>query len=218
MKKTLAICTAAAAFAAISFAEESVSSDNIVGYNTINLVEGEYNLVSTAFLSTNSTIEGLFADLPSGSAVLLWDKIKQSYISVNKTRGGWDAGATNVIARGSGVFVQVPSGQGNQEVVISGDVPNDGTYTNYTSEGYTLVSYPYTTDTVFSNTAVYANSTSGDSVSFWNPDTGYTTFNKTRGGWDAGVETQVVTMGTAYFFNAPSSGTEVEVQPYNLNN
>jgi hypothetical protein len=218
MKKTLLIA-AALLVSASAFAQQTYSV-NVVGYNKVTLIEDKYNMFSTAWLhGTDNTIEDLLGDLPSGTTVLIWDSGSQSYLpSIGKTRGGWDAGATNVIERGSAVFVLPPAGQGNQEVIVAGEVPNDSVFTNFSVGGYAIISYPYTADTVFSNTAFYANSESGDAVSFWDPVTGYQNFSKTRGGWDTGVETQAVTMGTAFFYNAPSGGTEVETQPYTLSN
>ena len=220
MKKTLLIA-AAALIGASAFAAEVVSSANVVGYSTSIAAGAGYTLVSTAFISTNNTIVGLFGDFPTGSQVLYWDATLQDYVTLGKSRGGWTDGGTNVIERGSGVFVQLPAGSVSQEIIASGDVPSDGSFTNFTAAGgYTLMSYPYPSDVAFSNTALYAVGDTGDQISFWE-NGAYATYGKSRGGWEVGIATNTLKMGQAFFYKeADSTPSDIagETQPYDLNN
>lgn len=214
MKKSLAFLTAFAAFSMFSFAE-TVSSANIVGYNRITIPSNNYALVSTAFISTNNTIEGIFGDLPTGSSVLFWDPVAQGYASVSKTRAGWGDGGTNTIERGSGVFVKLPEGVESVDITASGDVPNDSSVTYFTLEGYALLSYPYPSDVPFGNTALATNSLTGDSISFWN--NGWQTYSKTRAGW-GDFATNTLELGQAFFYRSSTTTQIDEAKPYNLEN
>jgi hypothetical protein len=219
MKKTFAICTAAAAFAAISFAQEdsnTVSSANVVGYNKVNIPSNDYALVSTSFLSTNNTIEGIFSDLPTGSMILFWDSEKQGYTSVSKTFSqGWGDSGTNVIERGSGVFVKLPAGVDAVELTLSGDVPTDEDVSFFIQEGYKLLSYPYPSDVPFGETALATNSLTGDIISFW--DNGWKSYSKTFSkGW-GDFATNTLSMGQAFFYRSSATTQVNEPKPYELN-
>jgi hypothetical protein len=211
MKKILLI--AAVALISASVFAQTVQSANVVGYNTLELTQSAYNLVSTAFLATNS-IDTIFGDLPTGTKISFWDAGTQGYTAVTKGRGGWGTGGTNVIERGAGVFILMPAGS-DVDQVVSGDVPDDGSFTNFTVNGYALLSFPYTADVVFSNTAVFANSATGDKISFWN-GSGYTSYTKGRGGWDVAVATNVIEIGSAFFYLTGAAGNEADTQPYTL--
>lgn len=210
MKKTL-IIAAAALISASAFAQ-TVSSANVVGYNKIDLTAGQFSLISTAWVGTNNTVGGLFNDLPGGTVVYFWNNAGQSYSSVSKGRGGWGDGATNIIERGAGVFVSLPTGE-DQQLTISGEVPNDGDFTNHVANGFSMISFPYPTDVAFEDTSLFTNSVGGDVLYFWN--NGYTSISKGRGGWGGG-ETNVIKMGTAVFYSSGTAQSVGENQPYSI--
>jgi hypothetical protein len=212
MKKSLAIL-AIAALSVATYAQTTVSSANVVGYSKITIPSNDYALVSTSFISTNNTIEGLFGELPTGSLILFWNPTAQGYTSVSKTFGGWGAGGTNIIERGSGVFVKLPAGAESVELTVSGDVPNDGSTPVVTLEGYALLSYPYSIDIPFGDTALATNASTGDIISFW--DNGWKSYSKTFGGWGT-FATNTLKMGQAFFYRSTSTKQLDEVKPYDL--
>jgi len=214
MKKAVLILIAGVIFVLASYAADTVSSANIVGYKTITVLSNQYNLISTAFDSTNNTIESTFTAMPTGTIILFWDTVNQQYKSISKTRGGWGENGTNVVERGSGVFIKLPDGINTMEITVSGDVPLDDTFTNCTAEGYTLMSYPYPSEVEFEMTALSTNSAIGDIISFW--DNGWISYSKTRGGW-ADLGTNSLKIGQAFFYKTSATEKISEPRPYNLN-
>jgi hypothetical protein len=210
-KKVLATGLLAGLIGSSAFAQ--VSSANVVGYNKVTLQQGGYNVYSTAFIDGDTTVSNLFGSLPTGTSISFWSAGSQSYTTITKSRAGWGTGATNVVERGAGAFLLLPAGS-NYEVISSGNVPDDGVFTNYTVNGYAMISFPYTADVEFQNTAVYSNSATGDSISFWN-GTGYTTYTKSRAGWGAATNA-LIQQGSAFFYLSTAAGAEAEVQPYTI--
>lgn len=213
MKKILTLAVATGLISAAALAQTTVSSANVVGYSKITIPSNDYVLVSTSFISTNNTIEGLFSELPTGSEILFWNSESQGYVGISKTRGGWGENGTNVVERGSGIFVKLPAGAESVEITIAGDVPNDSSVSMYTLEGYTLLSYPYSMDIPFGDTALATNSLVGDEVSFW--DNGWKSYSKTRGGW-GDFATNTLKMGQAFFYKSTTTTQLDEIKPYDL--
>ncbi len=215
MKKTLLIA-AAAPISASAFAE-TVTSANIVGYVKTVITNDSFNMLSTAFINTSNTIEGLLGDVDG--TVYFWDSDIQNYMSVTKGRGGWGDGGTNVIERGSGIFLLAAAGN-DIEQTFSGDVPTDGTFTNYTAGlgGYALMSLPYTADIAFSNTALFASADASPTIYFWS-GAGYESYSKGRGGWTVTAASRIIKAGEPFFYKTGAADTGksiTEVQPYTL--
>jgi hypothetical protein len=208
-KKVLVTGLLAGLIGSSAFAQ--VSSANIVGYNKVSLTNDAYTLVSTAF-NGDTTITNLFGSLPTGSSITYWNSSSQTYTTISKTRSGWGTAGTNIIQRGSGAFVK-PVGT-NTVMISSGDVPNDSSFTNYTVNGYVMLSFPFTADVEFKNTAIYSNSATGDSITFWR-NGAYTTYSKTRSGWGTATNA-VIYQGEAFFYQSTAAGTEAEAQPYTI--
>lgn len=213
-KKLMTTLALAGLIGGVACAENVVSSANVVGYNKITIPTNDYALISTSFINENNTVGDLFAELPTGSEILFWDSEAQGYASISKTFGGWGTAATNVIERGSGVFVKLPAGSESVDLTLTGDVPTDETVTMFTQEGYALLSYPYPSDVPFGETALATNSLTGDEISFW--DNGWKSYSKTFGGW-GDFATNTLKMGQAFFYKSTSTIQIDETKPYNLN-
>lgn len=215
MKKILITAAVTGLIGGMAFAQTNVvSSANVVGYNQITIPSNQYVLVSLGFDNNSNTVENLFGTLPSGSSVIIWDTENQRYKTIARTRAGWDSGKTNRISIGMGAFVTLPANV-QTNIYFSGDVPMAETTAVYKVNGYTLVSFPYPTDTAFTNTALYKNSVSGDSVSLWT--NGWATYSKTRAGWSAGTTNIQLKVGQAFFYKSTSSSAANEVKPYTIN-
>lgn len=190
----------------------TVASANILGYTKITIPSNQLVLISTRFINSSNTVNGLFGSLPNGSAVYFWDTASQVYSSAMKTRSGWGAFGTNTIDRGAGVFLALPANT-QTNVILSGTVPTDNTAAVYVVNGLALVSYPYPSATAFTNTTLAISAASGDSVSFWN--NGWLSYMKTRSGWGAATNKQIG-ISEAFFFKGSSSATRQELQPYSI--
>ena len=210
MKKLSVVFAVALMLTGVSYAVE-----NILGYTKITVPTNQYVLVSLDFNNESNTINGLFGNLPTGSKVYTWDSAAQSYTIATKTRTGWGASGTNTIQVGAGAFVTLPAGV-QTNLLLSGYVPTAETTAVYKATGYSLISYPYPTLMPFTNTALAKTASTGDKLSIWQ-NTGWVTYNKTRGGW-IGAEGLQLKPGQAFFFKAAGSGGSVdEIRPYTVN-
>lgn len=213
MKKILSATLIAGLFSSAAFAQTTVSSANVVGYNQITIPTNQLVLVATSFLNDSNTVAGLFPDLPAGSKISIWDTTEQKYIAVSKGRTTWGAGGTNQIPRGKGVFIMLPTGIGTN-LYVSGDVPQDSTSTVYKVSGLALMSYPYPADVAFTNTALAKSALPGDKISFWN--NGWASYSRGRTAWGTPTNLQL-RVGQAFFYQSTTNAVLNEVQPYTIN-
>mgnify|MGYP003572153135 CR=1 FL=1 len=210
--KKYAIAAVAIALSSACFAQTSVvSSANIVGYNKITCPADEYVLVSLDFEGASNTVSSLFSTLPQSSQVLIWDAGSQAYTTITKTRGGWGTAGTNTIDIGNGAFVKSPSAT---NVFFAGDVPTATNSSISVVDGYAVVAFPYPADVAFTNTALAKNASSGDKVSVWN--NGWTTYSRTRGGWESATTNLTIKVGQAVLFEAGANASATEVMPYSV--
>ncbi|MFA6172464.1 MAG: hypothetical protein WC701_02165 [Kiritimatiellales bacterium] len=154
MKRMVAILIAGAAFSAASYAQtNTVSSANVVGY--IQVVDPASNrlvLISAPFNSGTGTVSTLLdifgtnqlrqSFLPTRcDQVITWDVVQQRYVRyVQKTNSlfyfstNFTGSAVNpTITRGQALWLQAPAAAyapTSRVIYISGDVPNDSSYTN----------------------------------------------------------------------------------------
>jgi hypothetical protein len=200
MKKTLAICTAAAAFAAISFAQEdsnTVSSANIVGYSQVALEPGgKYTLASCNFQTgETNTLLSIFGtnqltqsdSLLNCDRVFLYDSVSQTYQAWAQWTDGVFYKANNLtewnaeisgdpeVPVGTGFFIS--SGNVSNTLYLSGDVVMVETQNVEIAEGYQILGYGFSSDinlqeTAFSESGAAAdnNMLNCDRVHAWEGD------------------------------------------------
>jgi len=209
MKKSRIVFVVALAFAGVSCAASNTVG-NVLGYTRVTIPSNQYVLVSLDFNNASNTIDDLFGNLPTGSAVYFWDTAAQNYNTVAKLRTGWENSGTNRVQIGAGAFIRLPTGV-QTNVLLSGNVPTAGTTTVYTAIGYSLVSYPYPVLMSFTNTTLAKTAATGDQIALWQTNS-WTIYSKTRAGW-IGAESLEIKPGQGFFFQAAGSGSADEICP-----
>lgn len=156
MKKLSIALAVATLIAGFSFADDSntVGSANVLGYTKlVDPVSNRYILVSAPFncgTGAVSTLVDIFGtnQLRRNSLstrcdlVTMWDAAMQQYVSYGQKSNGlfyvytaFTGSPTNpVVNRGQALWVQAAPGTWaptSRVIIISGNVPNDGAYTNY---------------------------------------------------------------------------------------
>ncbi|MCP5489142.1 MAG: hypothetical protein H7A43_10910 [Verrucomicrobia bacterium] len=224
MKKVTLALVGLAFAGSCAFAQTNqVLSRNAVGYVKVEVDKGELALVRMDFENlqgVDNTVTNLIGDqLPSGSSVLLWDKVAQQYTAENKIRSGWSPG-TNVITRGTSMFLKpsATAASNTYTVFLMGEVPDRFTAPTTTVLGVTGLNplgFPYPVQVAWTNTGLAKNSVSGDSLLVWDQNIqNYVAYNRTRSGWGAG-ETLVLQPGQGFWFrNVTSTQDWSEVKPY----
>jgi hypothetical protein len=173
MKKLGIALAVASLFAGISFADSNtVASANVLGYTKVtDPASNRYVLISAPFncgTGTVSTLKDIFgtnqlrqnSSLVRCDQVISWDVASQQYVRyAQKTNGnfysttnfGSTAPAVNpAVTRGQALWILSPSSAfspTDKTVVISGNVPNDGAFTNSivgnSGSPYSFIANPY---------------------------------------------------------------------------
>jgi len=154
MKKLSLALTIASIISGVSFADtNTVASANVLGYTkVINPASNKMVLISAPFncgTGTVSTLLDIFGTnqlrrnnsfVGRCDQVLLWDTAQQTYIQyVQKVTGGFyyytnfsGAAVNPTVTRGQAIWIRSPANYSpsNITVIVSGNVPNDGAYTN----------------------------------------------------------------------------------------
>ncbi|RKX32994.1 MAG: hypothetical protein DRP22_01375 [Verrucomicrobia bacterium] len=221
----LAVIVAAAALALFCYAQTNqVLSRNAVGYVQVSVPSGGYALVSLNFESLDGsdlTIADVVGDqLPVGSYAHIWDRNSKVYQSELRTRGGWSPG-TNVITRGVGFWLEVPSSAATASehiVYVMGEVPdsfNQGATTTISNvQGLDALAYPFPSAVVWTNTALASNALVGDYLHVWNVTSqSYNSYLKTRGGWTT-PDNFTIEPGQSFWFETSGTQDWTEIKPY----
>ncbi len=153
MKKIIFLITSALMLSGFSFADTSII--DVVGYiavtspasNKLALVSAPFNC-GTGAVSTLSDVFGTNqlrqnVSLLKCDQVFLWDVVSQQYVRYAQKPTGMFYSSTNFgssapsvnpsITRGQAMWIQSPTttySPTDKTVIISGRVPNDGSYTN----------------------------------------------------------------------------------------
>jgi len=132
--KTL-LLTAALCAAGIATSKAQVYSVNAVGYVNTALVKG-YNLISNPLDNkTSNKVKDLFASLPAGSQVFVFDGTKYSNADSDVFSGEITGPAAETeIKPGNGVFVRVDA---PTTITFVGEVPS-GTLSNPVPKGFSI--------------------------------------------------------------------------------
>lgn len=224
MKKlALAILGLTVVSSAVMAQTNQVLSRNAVGYVRVDAPSNKLNMVRLDFVNLAG---GLYAvtnligtQLAQGSAVYAWDLSNQTYRTANRLARAWDAGGTNQIRRGEGMFIYSAS---NASVYLMGEVPDSITAPTtrvINLNGLNMTGVPYPVDTPFTNTPWYLGAQSGDVVYFW--DIGiqnYVTYNRLSRNWDDtnAVVQKILKPGEGFwaFRNTAGSTNLNFVKPY----
>ena len=226
MKRTMTLAMAIALTAVVGASATNVLSRNAVGFIQVDVPSNGLVLVTVPFepLEGSNNLETVIGDqLPSGSVAFLWDRAASSgagaYVTAGRTRSGWSQ-ADRILHRGEAFWLSVPAGSATGDVhtvFIKGEVPdsNNGSATTTLSNlnGIEAVGMSYPVDTVWTTTVLSTQLGSGDVIFVWDPATGYTTYGKTRSGWNTPAD-YVIKAGEAFWINASSTIDWEETKPY----
>jgi len=171
MKKMLALLIAGTAITAVSYAQTTVSSANIVGYAQVTVPSNGYVMVAYNFETGNGVtyFEDVFGtnQLISSSrsynceVVYMWDTVEQQYKqfaqyngkTYSTTTNGWKVAATNPVVTGGFFIKSVLNQTTNHVIYLSGNVPTSSISSVGIVGGgnFNLISYPFSSDIAISN-------------------------------------------------------------------
>jgi hypothetical protein len=200
--KTLLLTAALCAAGIATSMAQAVYSVNAVGYVNTSLGAG-YNLISNPLdnkATGGNQVKNLFASLPAGSQVFVFDGTKYALASVDDFTGEITGeAATKEVTPGNGVFVFVPAAT---TVTFVGEVPA-GNLSNIVPKGFSIkASQVPQAGKVQTDLGFPADE--GDQVFVFNTATGkYTTYGFSFGAWDNGSGQAVeptLDVGQAAFF------------------
>ena len=211
--KKLVMTVAVLACVATMVSAQTVTSANMVGYTKVSAVGGELALVALNFGDDESMLvtELIGDQLPSGSALYVWNKSSQAYDTINKAaRGGWPASAA--ITSGQGFWIQA-AGLASNEVILSGEVLLSETNSVVLPVGLTATGYYYPVETPWLDTGLSEALPTGSALYLWN-GTGYDIHNKAaRGGWST-AGSAVVGPAQGFWVESPTSVNWDEERPF----
>ena len=171
--KALVLVAAMGMFGAAT-AMAQVYSQNAVGYYTVNLSGGKFNMIANQLNNGDNNINTIMPGttaLPDGTSLLTWTPGGTGFNPADTFFAGlgWfddnlELSATT-LSPGQGAFVEMPPG-GDASVVMVGDVPQ-GTLTLDLVPGFQIVSQLTPQEIGLDDAAFPA--ADGDSIQFWDP-------------------------------------------------
>jgi hypothetical protein len=188
MKRVLMIALVAVAVAGLFTVAQEVTSVNAVGYVKLTLPEG-FSQIRNDFINLDgedATPGNVFGDaLPIGTTLYVWDAVSNKYLEASYdvrtiidppdiyTVTNW-GGDEITLDQGIGFWCGIPTGAGEQEVAVMGEVPDIGqgnTVPVTVLEGFNLIAYPYPNDMPWVETSLATNDPAiGDTVYVWAGD------------------------------------------------
>ena len=176
--KTLLLAAVALAAGLATSTAQSVYSQNVVGYVSVNLTNG-FNFVANQLDSdgtgTNNTLFTCFGtnNLPNGTKAWVFVNGGWSSASYVASSGKWLGAATNAINAalnpGGGIMVQITTAYPtNATVTFVGNVLQ-GAITNAVMAGYQVIITPFPISGVIDTNFGYIPS-KGDKVYTWNSE------------------------------------------------
>ena len=227
MKKLIIAALAAGLIGASAQAQTNqVLSRNAVGYvkvtaasNSMVLIRNDFNDLTSGGAPAVSNIIG--DQVPVNSTVFIWSRSSQSYNSgTRSSRSGWGSFGSNMLNRGEGFFLKIPSGAGisNYTVYLMGEVPDKTTAPTTTVANVTglgLFGNPYPVSTPLTNIAIVANAANNDVVYLWNvTNQSYVSYTRSsRSGW-GGATNVTLSPGEGFWLRSSITQQWSTVKPY----
>lgn len=232
MKKVvlgIMVCVALAATWAVG---QQVLSKNAVGYVKVDMEGGgtkpNLYLVAHPFESLTDpqglhSVTSVFAAVPNGTFVQVWDPVAQGYLVYSRDgRGNWlGAAVTAKLSRSQGAFVRIPSNATSREVFFMGEVPDKTTApSQYMSRasGLTMIGFPYPVTVRLTNTVMAQSLPNNTFVSMWDAIAqGYVVYSKDgRGNWLGAAQTAELQPGQGMVIRSTAGPNAWwEIKPYN---
>ena len=220
MKKLIATVAVLACAASVVSAQ-TVTSQNIVGYNKDVSAIGFHisgMQFDNAVANTPTTVYG--DSLPLNSKIYTWNgsgyviaTYGQSFVPFVGLVTKWNS--EPVLGNGEGYWVE---STGAAESVLSGEVPLDAAITNSVAAGFSMLSYPYPVDRVI--TELGFTPVLGDKIYAWN-GTGYTivTYGQSFVPFVGLVtkwnnETLPISVGEGFWYETATPQTWIATKPF----
>lgn len=161
----LAACVFGAAVLVVSALPAQEVASNIVGYVKVDLMAGDFSLLSTPFNQVDgsaNTVAGVIGDqVGDGSSVFVYNGA--NYDAATKLPViGWSPG-TLELARGAGFWIQANA---DATVLLMGEVPEEDTTVSLVA-GDNLVGNPVPVESTLTASGL-AGTPAGTSAFFWN--------------------------------------------------
>ncbi|HNX52215.1 MAG TPA: hypothetical protein PKI68_00565 [Pontiellaceae bacterium] len=265
MKKMVAILIAGIAVTA-SAVTNTVSSANVVGYiQVVDPVSNKYVLISAPFNSGTGTVSTLLDIFGTNQLrqsqlatrcdlIIMWDEVSQQYVRYGQKTNGlfylntaFTGSPTNpIVKRGQAMWLQAAPGTyapTNKIIYISGDVPNDDSYTNHivgnSGSPLTFIANPYPVEMdlnslINTNDGAIASAlaTRADQVRIWDDATQQYVYYALKASANTNVNNKwlintsfaatnppvvKIKPGQGFWYQTTNAFTWVETKPYNLN-
>jgi hypothetical protein len=229
MKKTLWIAIAGAlAASVIAASAQEVHSANAVGYIKRTVpANGGLEVISYALNPmpysgvTWFTNTSVASEMPNYSWAYFWNDGTQRWVGSQKSgKGAWDGvGMAKVVLPGEMFFLKTPPGAADQDVTITGEVPDDPTLERAVigSDNNAALGNPYPVDVAFTNLGVAQTAANYSWAYFWNPTTGrwIGTQKSGKGAWDGVGLAKTVLAGEGFFLKDLNPGSVwTNTKPY----
>jgi len=141
--KKLIIAAMALTCATAIVSADTVTSENIVGYNKA-AVKGGVQILGTQFDTGDNSPTGVFgSSLPFGSKIWVYDGAYAFSVFEEDFLGNKAWSKPLDLGQSIGYWVELPAGEGTYTNIISGDVYLADAVTNAITDGVQLLSYPY---------------------------------------------------------------------------
>ena len=220
-------------------ADQSVFSQNAVGYVKINMEPGQLAMLHNTFEpldpGVDPTPSAVFgSSLPVGTRLFVWDADSQSYqtdtfreeigppptLTVT-TNWAFDV---FILDPGTAFWLEIPANtDGDTDVVLLGQVPELSEAQVPIFEGLNMVAYSFPTEVEWTETELAQNASVGDRIFFWNTETG--SYNQSIYRVEIGpppdlIETTswsfeiTIPAGKGFWYQSADSKTWSENKPY----
>ena len=205
MKKFALVFAVAAITASAAFAADAVYSQNAIGFINVEAKAGNIYALTFPFTDMAST-NGLVAfkntqlaqDAATGSTVYFWSGT--SWMATSKGRNGF---TTPYELKPGECFFFEPAK--DMTITINGEVPDDATLSVDITPAANIsaVANPYPVKTVFKDSQLASDASTGSTVYFWNGSAWMAT-SKGRNGFTTTYE---VAPGEGFFFETTAKDT-----------
>lgn len=230
MKRMVLVMLAVVMAGTLAFGQTQVLSRNAVGYVKVDAERGKFALVRLDFESMDGSQGGCmvvsnlldWTQFPDDTLLYLWNYATREYrpIVQRSSRGGWGSGGSNLVCRGEGFWVKIPSGAASNSypVFLMGEVPDRTTAPTTTIEsltGLNILGFPYPVDVIWTNTDL-AKKLPGDSLLYlWGGSSYIGPYQKSaRSGTWGEASNLVVRPGQAFWVKTTGTVDWVEGKPY----
>lgn len=199
-------------------ATSEVSSVNVVGYMKISVPSNQFIMYGMPFdlvgvTNVKFSVREVMGtnDILNNTKVYFWNGTNysiESYIAASRI---WTPNSYSNVMRGDAFWVKSPKAT---NLTILGQVPVINT-PQVMDLGFQLVTYPYPTDTAWTNTVLGTNANNNDKIMVFN-GTGYVTYSYIKALKIWSPTNPVFRAGDGFWYKAAKATNFTENMPYSL--